>query len=259
MWYVNLGNGNSYKKNINKIKFTIINGTYNYSVTAGLNYKPHTINGTFKVNGKSLLINVNFSKVTYKVNFIETGLPDGITWYVNFTFPFYNSYKSNSSIMALNEINGTYVYNICVSNKDYEPLNFSGFFILNGNNINIVFSFKEIEYNIIFKETGLSNGTTWYLNLSNGESYKLKNDTVTIELPNGTYNYKISTNSKYKSNITSGTLKVNGNDTNKSIKFSDIINKNIPAINRNLIVIILSIIVIIGSIAVIITRKRKNN
>jgi len=258
MWYVNLGNGNSYKKNINEVKFTIINGTYNYSVTAGLNYNPHTINGTFTVNGKPSLIYVNFSKVTYNVNFIETGLPTGITWSVNFIFPFYKYYNTSNSAMTLNEINGTYIYTVSVSNKDYIPLNSSGFYILNGNNKNIVLSFKEIEYNITFKETGLLNGTIWYLNLSNGESYKLKNDTITIELPNGTYSYKISTNSKYKSNITSGTLKVNGNDNNTSIKFSKFSHESTPfAINRSLIVIILSIIVIIGSIAVIITRKRK--
>ena len=64
-------------------------------------------------------------------------------------------------------------------------------------------------YQTTFKETGLPNGTTWYVNLTNGmTSGPIKASSYTFYLTNGTYSYTASDISKYY--VSNGTLTVAG-------------------------------------------------
>jgi YVTN family beta-propeller protein len=64
-------------------------------------------------------------------------------------------------------------------------------------------------YPTTFKETGLPNGTTWYVNLTNGiTSGPIKASSYTFYLTNGTYSFTASGISKYY--VSNGTLTVAG-------------------------------------------------
>jgi hypothetical protein len=67
----------------------------------------------------------------------------------------------------------------------------------------------------------LPSGTTWYVNLSNGQSFSGTGTTITFSEPNGTYSYTIATvNKNYATSPSSGTFTVNGATINNTILFN---------------------------------------
>jgi len=76
-------------------------------------------------------------------------------------------------------------------------------------------------YTVTFTESGLPSGTTWYVNLSNGQSYSGTGTTITFNEPNGSYSYTIATVNKiYAPSQSSGTFTVNGANVNIGITFN---------------------------------------
>ncbi|MFP3257363.1 MAG: hypothetical protein RXO36_06150, partial [Candidatus Nanopusillus acidilobi] len=79
-------------------------------------------------------------------------------------------------------------------------------------------------YNITFTENGLPSGTTWYVNLSNGQSNSGTGTTITFSDPNGIYSYTIATvNKSYAPSPLSGSFTVNNTNVNINITFNKII------------------------------------
>ncbi|MFP3257693.1 MAG: YncE family protein, partial [Candidatus Nanopusillus acidilobi] len=155
---------------------------------------------------------------TYTITFTENGLPSGTTWYVNLSNG--QSFSGKGATITFNEPNGTYSYTIATVNKNYAPSQSSGTLTVNGANVNIAITFNLVTYTVTFTETGLPNGTLWYVNLSNGQSFSSTNNTITFTESNGTYNYTIATVNKiYAPSPSSGTFTVNGANVNFIIRF----------------------------------------
>ena len=111
-WNVNITKDHSL--NATNITLSLSNATYHYTVTtSNKDYCPDIPAGTLKVNGVSLDVHIVFMKL-YKVKFVETGLPPGTVWYLNFSNG--ESYHSSSSSIMLKLHNGTYDYIISTSN-----------------------------------------------------------------------------------------------------------------------------------------------
>ena len=110
IWWVNLTD-HSYSSSTNTISFYEDNGTYPYTIqTANKTYEPSMSTGSLKVDGKFIPQSVQFSKVTYKATFTETGLLSGIMWYVNGTeLTGHNTSPINITFMLTN---GTYTFTI---------------------------------------------------------------------------------------------------------------------------------------------------
>ncbi|MEM4068103.1 MAG: hypothetical protein QXV17_14725, partial [Candidatus Micrarchaeaceae archaeon] len=51
-------------------------------------------------------------------------------------------------------------------------------------------------YNVTFTESNLNLGTTWYVNLTNGQFFESQGNTISFQEPNGTYSYIITTVNK---------------------------------------------------------------
>ena len=86
-----------------------------------------------------------------------------------------------------------------------------------------IVDFSPSQYAQTFSETGLPSGTTWYLNLSNGQSFSSTTSTITFSEPNGTYSYTVATTDKtYEPSPSSGTFTVNGASVSKSVAFSEV-------------------------------------
>ncbi|MFP3317946.1 MAG: hypothetical protein RXP98_01995 [Thermoplasmata archaeon] len=108
-------------------------------------------------------------------------------------------------------------------NKSYAPSPSSGTFTVSGANVNVAIKFTLVTYTITFTESGLPSGTTWYVNLSNGQSYSGTGTTITFNEPNGTYSYTIATvNKSYAPSPSSGTFTINGVNVNVSITFNQV-------------------------------------
>ena len=82
-------------------------------------------------------------------------------------------------------------------------------------------SFIIAAYSVTFTESGLPSGTTWYMNITSGNSYSSTASTITVSEPNGTYSYTIATNNKeYAPSPSSGSFTVSGAPLSESVTFS---------------------------------------
>jgi hypothetical protein len=222
MWYVNLSNGQSYNTTGNSIEIQIPNGSYSYMIaTTNKEYSAQA--GSLIVNGANLEISIKFNLVTYAITFTESGLSSGTSWSVTLN----NITKtSTNGTIIFNEPNGTYSYTITTVNRSYAPSPSTGTITVNGNNVNIGITFNLVTYTVTFTESGLPSGTTWYVNLSNGQSYSSSTNTIKFNEANGTYSYTIATSNKeYAPAEYSGSFIVDGAPLSESITFNPVTYK----------------------------------
>ncbi len=215
-WGVNV-NG-SIMESTGNISFSLTNGSYTYSVMPIPGYYAIPSSGTFTVNGANLTINIKFEQVKYSVIFNEVGLPAGTKWYVNLSNG--QSFSSSTSTIVFNEPNGTYSYTIATVNEIYHTSSFSGTFGINGNSYSETVTFTEMVYPVTFNEMGLATNYAWTVEINNVE-YSTGQNSLTVNLPNGTYSY-IVYSSGYSPSPSSGTFTVNGSSTVINIKFTEV-------------------------------------
>ena len=220
LWYVNLSNKESFSSNTNTISFMELNGTYNFNVSKTNQYKiTENSSGTITISGNNQTVNVEYAPVLYRVTFTESGLTYRNRWYVNLTDG--QSFNSTGTSISINEINGTYDYSITALNR-YQITPSSGEINITGTDKAISITFKPF-YKIIFSETGLNDGQTWYINLTTGASYQSSGDTIQFYETNATYYYSISTSDHiYSPTKSLGHFTVNGHSTSVSIKFNTV-------------------------------------
>jgi hypothetical protein len=252
-WSVTLG-GTTKSSSTNTITFSEPNGTYTFSVGVISGYTASPSSGTITVNGANVNQGITFTQnVTklYTITFTESGLPAGTTWYVNLSNG--QSFSSTTNTITFSEPNGTYSYTIATVNKNYAPNPSSGTFTVNGANVNIAITFNLVTYTVTFTESGLPPGTTWYVNLSNGQSFSGTGTTITFSVPNGTYSYTIATGNKnYVTNQSSGKFIVNGTDLSNTVVF------NLKKQGYDIWLIILGgLLALITLILILFYRKRK--
>jgi hypothetical protein len=157
--------------------------------------------------------------VNYEVQFEETGLLDGIAWTVTLTWT--TGTVSQSAYFVFLDFflpNGTYDYAVTPI-PGYHADSYGGTVTVAGSDVTVVIHWVRVTYNVTFLETGLPSGATWSVTL-NGTTES--NDTSTILFVEGNYTYpwSVSPISGYTSNVTGGTLIVNGADVQIDILFS---------------------------------------
>lgn len=222
-WFVNLTNGmDSGPVSGTSYAFLLSNKTYSYTIaTTDKTYESSAFSGSFTVNGKPVLEPIEFSKLTYSVTFAELGLPSGTSWILVFN---QNTYILTNTSYTFQEPNGTYSYS--AGSHDYK--NLSGTVTVNGVGKSKSLNFILQTYSVIFTETGLHTGSTWYANIT--ETNRTTYDSGSISaisysfyLTNGTYSYTLATSNKtYEPSPSSGSLTVNGDSASKSVAFSEV-------------------------------------
>ena len=130
------------------LQFHLPNGTYRYEATStNRSYYPEQPTGIFTVNGTSVLKNIVFNLVAYKVLFTEIGLPTGTLWLLSFNDTTSNV-KGNSASFVMP--NGTYHYGISTS-SNYTSACATGQVTVNGSNL-----FKNITFSRIVSHKGVN-------------------------------------------------------------------------------------------------------
>jgi hypothetical protein len=223
-WGVNL-NSISEHSSTNVITFLLPNGIYNYNVlpVSGMNIVQPS--GTVSVSGSDVDIAVQFTSSFYDVSFLATGLPSGLSWSVNLNN---TVVSSTASTIVFLEQSGTYNYTVS---------NVSGFFAIpstgkvvvngvtvNNGNVEVEINFVKSYYSLAFSETSLPAGMTWSvyvynstLKLNIGQSSS--SNTITFNLPNGSFRYSVVTEQGYAAVPPSGTINVSGSSTAITIVF----------------------------------------
>ena len=239
----------------NEVQFQMPNGSYSYHITTSGKYSMIGASGTVIVSGRDVTIYPIFEK-EYEIFFAETGLPADTVWYFNSTA---GSYAINSSsILSTFDINGSYAYSISSSNKEWRALTNSGSMNVRGSNLVENFTFVKVVYRLSFTEKGLANNTTWLIEV-NGIQYKVSNNSLSIYVTNGTYDYESGNVSGFTASNGNGTIVINGNSGNVILQFTA--QKELKPYNDSLMIEILSIaavaIVAVAVGTILLRRNRK--
>jgi|GEM_PF-2321781 len=219
LWSVAL-NGTTHNSTTNTITFTEPNGSYSYTIKTpisggtGIQYVVSQSTGTLTVNGTNINMNVPYT-TQYYLTMIASPSNGGT---VSPSSGWYNA-GSSVTIDAISNSNFEFVSWSGTGNGSYSGTNNPASITINGP-ITETANFIEL-YKITFVETGLPSGTTWYVNLSNGQSFSGTGTTITINEPNETYSYTVATvNKNYAPSPSSGSFTVNGANVNISITFT---------------------------------------
>ena len=219
-WNISIA-GRHFTSDSNVISVPLTPAEYTYSATnSNSSFLP--VNGAFTVSS-NMIINVQFQEKMYQVTFTETGLPSGTTWYLNLSNG--QSFQSTTDKISFSETNGSYTYTVSsMEGSTYSSSLSSGKFTISGSTYSSSVIFSEITYQVTFTETGLPSGTTWYLNLSNGQFFQSTTDKISFSEPNGSYTYTVSSmeGSTYSSSLSSGTFKITGSPYSLPVTFSEV-------------------------------------
>lgn len=185
-------------------------GTFTTTMTLPLNFKGSldiiTASATLSghISGSSSVI-LTVSDSLSAVNFAEKGLPSGTTWGVTFAGSQQTS-STNSTIF--NVPNGVYTYSV-QSITGYEISPSTGSVTVSNSGVQVIITFKQIDFPIVFTESGLASGTSWSVNLS-GSISSSTSSTITFNEINGSYSYDIIPVNGYSVSTSTGSLTSSG-------------------------------------------------
>ncbi len=250
-WYVNITGFPSGPITHDSYNFSLQNGSYTYSIsTSDKDYAPNAYTGSLTVNGPTSPVAITFLPVTYTVTFTESGLPSGTPWYVNITgLPTSGPITQTSYSVSLS--NGTYMYSISTSDKDYAPNAYTGSVQVTGASTSAPStSFTLQTFSVTFTESGLASGT-WYVNISGSSKSAAAGSAIIYTLSNGTYSYTVSTSNKlYHPSSYTGSVTVSG-VTKTTVTFSQSPSTSAPPYVIYALVVVIVVIVALASIVVI--------
>ena len=161
----------------------------------------------------------------YAVRFTESGLPAGTIWSVGLG----NSWMDSTTETIMFTVpNGTYTYMVWpIAGYAIGPNYGWGSVTVNGADRSVSVTFTPA-YLVTFTESGLANGTNWYVMLSGNDfQYSVSEEysnTNAIPFPetNGTYEYEIGSVMGYNMAPSSGSVTVYGADQSVSVTFTSV-------------------------------------
>ncbi len=164
-WFVNITGGSSYSSMTDTIGFLLLNGSYSYTVgTANTTFKAP--GGAFVVLGGPVSRSVTFTQITYEVEFAETGVPTGLTWYLNLSNG--QKFSAVAGSITFSEPNGTYAYTFGATlqfPKWYSAM--PGTLVVHGGPQLVGATFVQVR-DVIVTEKNLPSGMTWWVNFTGG-------------------------------------------------------------------------------------------
>ncbi|MGD0718381.1 MAG: protease pro-enzyme activation domain-containing protein, partial [Thermoplasmata archaeon] len=224
-WTVDVGGVGSLSTAGNSLQFSLINGSYAYTLSdSNPTWGPSRPNGTFAVAGHNLTVPVSFEFV-YSVDVTESGLPPGTLWFVNVSggSPVHAlgsvpagppvalsvTHSSTNASILFSLPNGSYSYTVASADPSWRPESASNSLSIAGAPVSESAPFVKT-YPVTFHENGLPSESEWFVNVSGGGSTSSTTPALLIQLPNGTYSYRVQSVDKNVATTENGTLTVDG-------------------------------------------------
>lgn len=202
------------------IRFSLVNGSYFYTVAPVPGFVSTPTSGDLSVNGTILTVPVSFTRVIlhYTVSFTELGLPAGTNWSVSVNG---STQGSNTTSISFLLPNGNYPYSVG-SSLGYGPSPRSGTLTVLDGPVTQIVEFQLPVYNITFQEKGLPANTSWSVAL-NGSAATSRTSAIAFAngsaQPNGTYPFHIDSLPGYVPEPAAGNVIVNGSSRVVSVTF----------------------------------------
>jgi thermopsin len=212
-----------------EIQLGLRSGTYYYAVGVAPRFIPSPTRGSFVVNGKNAVLSVVFTRVTYAVTFMETGLPTGTPWTVTAGS---KTHTMTGMMTTFRFGNGSYPYTVTTPAGYAANPAAGSFTVAGGAPAGITVPFGPA-HAVRFTESGLplSQGFQWSLSVAGQVPASSTTHSITMRLPDGTYAYSISSSSTYPNyggtsstgyspTPATGSFTVDGGSVTKAVQFS---------------------------------------
>lgn len=198
-----------------------LNGTHPYSVLDLFLFVPANATGSVIVDGRSVVIDVNFSAVpSYQVVFEEIGLASGLRWSVDLAGTTQNT---TGATIAFSRIpNGTYQFTVG-SLLDFRATPSTGPVAVFGHNTTLQVAFLRLSlprYSVTFDETGLGVGQRWSVSFNDTMETSTSGSILFSLFANGTYTFQVPTLLGLRASPSGGPLTVAGHDVLEQIDFA---------------------------------------
>lgn len=252
------------------------NGSYGWSVTTTwANYSTGNATGNVQIHGAPRTVAVTFVASVlgqYFVTFDESSLPVGTTWYVNITreAPVSMTVKgAGTSSVSISLGNGTYDYNVATNAATWSWNDSStGTSVqVSGAPRTVTLQFNEAptqsECSVTFSEMGLPSGVRFTVLIDDHNLTVAAPSELAIQLSNGSYAFTADNVGSYVSNLTSGTVIVEGQSVSVRIAFSGSSSPPSPSGSSNAfprvwaVVGVLSVIALLALFFFLAGRRRK--
>ncbi len=174
---------------------------------------PGVVNSTrLNVTGPGV-VRVTFGHLE-TLTFTERGLGPGVAWSVAIVSaapggPAGQTRTTTSSSATFTVVSDLYRWTVRPSTTEYEAKPTHGAVGVGVAPKAVKVAFKELTSKVTFEEMGLPRHTAWEVEIAGVGTYELTGASLTVRLPNGTYNYTVtSSNPKYSASSPTGTLTV---------------------------------------------------
>ncbi|MGA8302525.1 MAG: hypothetical protein WA691_01480 [Thermoplasmata archaeon] len=196
-----------------------------YTVDSVTGYSASPNSGTVTVPGPgngNQTIPITFTPISYQLQFSESGLPFGTTWWANLTSPT----AETMSAVAPGDVDyslpdGTYHYTIASDDPAYSTSQTPGSTTIFGGPDPVSITFTISEFSETFNEQNLPGGTKWAVTVS-GESPVDSTTTslVVTGLVDGSYTYTVqSFNTSWYND--GGGFTISGGDGSQNVVFEE--------------------------------------
>jgi len=153
----------------------------------------------------------------HMATFLETGLPAGSTWNVDFNGTTYRTNSTSLTVAASEGVITPYEYSIPnVGNYAASPPSGSGELGVGMLTVHVAFAVPT--YEVSFTPSGIPSGMAWSLDV-NGGMFFGGDSTYSAYLTNGTYNYTVGPEPGYRAMPESGQVTVSGVAQNITVTF----------------------------------------
>ncbi len=183
----------SYATYARVVGFNLTNGTWDYSIVptnARLGLAATPAFGTFTVDGTFLNMNVSF-RPGYEVQFVETGLPSGLSWTVD-VGGVGNLSGAGSSVIA-DVPNGSYGYSVSSSLSNWTAP--GGSVPVAGSDLLEQITFSNV-YGVQFNETGIPASVLsragWTVAIDGGLEHRIGTSSAFFDVPVGAESYLVT-------------------------------------------------------------------
>lgn len=202
--------GNLSASSTDVIRVTEPNGTFGFSVAPVAGYRSTPVRGSFTVDGGPVSVAVHFVRrtpapPTYRVWFVEEGLPAGTAWSITMRN---ETVTTPGNVSAFQEPDGRFGYTArSIAGYRAQPANSA--FTVNEANVTVPVLFVPVRYLVIFEATGLDSNASWSMQVGN-DWIPAHGDWTTVALENGSYRFTAPNIGDYLPTPRTGTVVVAG-------------------------------------------------
>lgn len=165
--------------------------------------------------GRGEYLAITLLPYRYPVEFTARGLPASTAWSINLSGAWNTS---RGATIGFSEPNGTYAFQVGAV-PGFVPGAWYGTVTVAGGLATASVAFTAFDFPVTFAATNRPAGTVWNVTIGT-KTVQGSEANLVFQLPNGSYDFSVSTPARFSAQPSSGTVNVTGSPTTETISFS---------------------------------------